>query len=254
MAHDGFTTTATRPATGSVYRYGERPGVSSAGLGNGILGTVRSHLLDMLDDDEQREILAAARRRRFKRNEVVFHDGDPGDTLHMVVKGHFAIRFTTPLGDQATVRVFGPADYFGELAMLSGGPRRGSAISLDGGETLSVDRGVFEELRATTPKINEMLTEALVAEVRRLSAALLEALYVPVERRVWLRLIDLVELYGGDAPVVIPLTQDEIAQLAGTTRPTANRVLRSGEEQGVVRLARGRIEILDPPALRRLIH
>jgi CRP/FNR family cyclic AMP-dependent transcriptional regulator len=215
---------------------------------------MRSHLLDMLDDDEQREVLAAARRRRFKRNEIVFHDGDPGDTLHMVVKGHFAIRFTTPLGDQATVRVFGPADYFGELAMLSAGPRSGSAISLEGGETLSVDRGVFEELRATSPKINEMLTEALVAEVRRLSAALLEALYVPVQRRVWLRLIDLVELYGGDAPVVIPLTQDEIAQLAGTTRPTVNRVLRSGEEHGVVQLARGRIEIHDPTALRRLVR
>jgi CRP-like cAMP-binding protein len=204
----------------------------------------------MLDDHEQREVLAAARRRRFKRNEVVFHDGDPGDTLHMVVKGHFAIRFTTPWGDQATVRVFGPADYFGELAMLSAGPRTGSAISLDGGETLSVDRGVFEELRATTPKINEMLTEALVAEVRRLSAALLEALYVPAQRRVWLRLIDLVDLYGGD----IPLTQDEIAQLAGTTRPTVNRVLRSGEEHGVVHLARGRIEIHDPAALQRLVH
>ena len=36
-----------------------------------------SHLLDMLDDDEQRQVLATARRRRFKRNEVVFHDGDP---------------------------------------------------------------------------------------------------------------------------------------------------------------------------------
>ncbi len=213
-----------------------------------------SHLLDMLDDDEQREVLAAARRRRFKRNEVVFHDGDPGDTLHLVVSGHFAIRITTPMGDQAMVRVFGPADYFGELAMLSAGPRRGSAISLDGGETLSLHREDFEELRATRPKINEVLTDALVTEVRRLSAALIEALYVPVERRVWLRLIDLVELYGGDAPVMIPLTQDDIAQLAGTTRPTANRVLRAGEEQGVLQLARGRIEVHDRAALRRLAH
>ena len=213
-----------------------------------------SHLLDTLDDDEQRQVLAAARRRRFKRNEVVFHDGDPGDTLHMVVSGHFAIRITTPMGDQAMVRVFGPADYFGELAMLSAGPRRGSAISLDGGETLSLQREDFVDLRATRPRINELLTDALVTEVRRLSAALIEALYVPVERRVWLRLIDLVELYGGDAPVVIPLTQDDIAQLAGTTRPTANRVLRSGEEQGVLQLARGRIEVHDRAALRRLAH
>ncbi len=213
-----------------------------------------SQLLDMLDEAEQREVLAAATRRRFKRNEVVFHDGDPGDTLHMIVEGHFAIRFSTPLGDQAMVRVFGPADYFGELALLSAGPRRGSAISLDGGETLSLHRGDFEELRAKRPRINEMLTEALVTEVRRLSAALIEALYVPVERRVWLRLIDLVELYGGDTPVVIPLTQDDIAQLAGTTRPTANRVLRAGEDHGVVQLGRSRIEVHDRAALQRLAH
>ena len=213
-----------------------------------------SHLLDTLDDDEQRQVLATARRRRFKRNEVVFHDGDPGDTLHMVVSGHFAIRITTPMGDEAMVRVFGPADYFGELAMLSAGPRRGSAISLDGGETLSLHREDFEDLRATRPKINGVLTDALVKEVRRLSAALIEALYVPVERRVWLRLLDLVELFGGDAPVAIPLTQDDIAQLAGTTRPTANRILRAGEEQGVLQLARGRIEVQDRAALRRLAH
>jgi len=185
---------------------------------------------------------------------VVFHDGDPGDTLHLVVHGHFAIRITTPMGDQAMVRVFGPADYFGELAMLSVGARRGRAISLDGGETLSLHRQDFEELRAKRPKINDVLTAALVAEVRRLSAALIEALYVPVERRVWLRLIDLVELFGGGAPVVIPLTQDDVAQLAGTTRPTANRILRAGEEQGVLHLARGRIEVHDRAALRRLAH
>jgi CRP-like cAMP-binding protein len=185
---------------------------------------------------------------------VVFHDGDPGDTLHLVVEGHFAIRITTPSGDQAMVRVFGPTDFFGELALLSPGPRHGSAISLDGGQTLSVHRDDFEALRAKRPKVNEMLTHALVAEVRRLSSALIEALYVPVERRIWLRLIDLVEMFGGDAPVVIPLTQDDIAQLAGTTRPTANRVLRAGEEQGALRLARGRIEVDDQTALRRLAH
>jgi len=213
-----------------------------------------SHLLDTLDEDEQRQVLATARRRRFKRNEVVFHDGDPGDTLHMVVSGHFAIRITTPMGDEAMVRVFGPADYFGELAMLSAGPRRGSAISLDGGETLSLHREDFDDLRTTRPNINVVLTDALVKEVRRLSAALIEALYVPVERRVWLRLLDLVELFGGDAPGAIPLTQDDIAQLAGTTRPTANRILRAGEEQGVLQLARGRIEVHDRAALWRLAH
>lgn len=244
----------TRPARGTALPGLRTSRASRARLRTGILGRVLSHLLELLDEEEQREVLAAARRRRFKRNEVVFHDGDPGDTLHLVVAGHFAIRITTPMGDQAMLRVFGPGDYFGELAILSPGSRRGSAISLDGGETLSVHRDDLEALRARRPKVNEVLTGALVTEIRRLSEALTEALYVPVERRVWLRLIDLVDLFGDDPPIVVPLTQDDIAQLAGTTRSTANRVLRAGEEKGVLRLARGQVQIHDPTALRRLAH
>ncbi len=104
------------------------------------------------------------------------------------------------------------------------------------------------------PKINEVLTNALVAEVRRLSGALTDALFVPVEQRVWRRLNDLAQLYGGQPGVVVPLTQDDLAQLAGTTRSTANRVLRAGEEQGILRLARGRIEVGDRAALQKLTH
>jgi CRP-like cAMP-binding protein len=122
---------------------------------------------------------------------------------------------------------------------------------LDAAETLSLRRDDFQQLRATKPKVDDALTEALISEVRRLAVALVDALYVPAERRVWRRLSELVDLYGSDAPIVIPLTQDDLAQLAGTTRPTANRVLRSGEHQGVVALARGRIEILDVAALQR---
>lgn len=209
-------------------------------------------LLDLLDDADRRVVFLAAHRRRFKRNEVVFHDGDPGDTLHLIVRGHFAIRIATPLGDVATVRVLGPGEHFGELAVLAPGARRGTVVSLDVSETMSLHRDVLEELRATMPKIDGVLTEALIREVRRLAAALVDALYVPVERRVWRRLCELVDLYGGEPPVVIPLTQDDLAQLAGTTRPTANRVLRGGEDQGVVGLARGRIEVRDIVALQRL--
>jgi CRP/FNR family cyclic AMP-dependent transcriptional regulator len=212
-----------------------------------------TRLLELLDDDDRRAVLAAAHRRRFKRNEVVFHDGDPGDTLHLIVKGHFAVRITTPLGDVATLRVLGPGEHFGELAVLEPGPRSGSVVSLDAGETMALHRDVVTELRARIPEIDTALTSALIGEVRRLAGALVDALYVPAEQRVWRRLRELVDIYGTDnLPVVIPATQDDLAQLAGTTRPTANRVLRAGEENGVVGLARGRIEIRDIAGLRRL--
>jgi len=210
-------------------------------------------VLEFLDDVDRRTVLAATHRRRFARGEVVFHDGDPGDTLHLIVKGHFAVRITTPLGDVATLRVCGPGEHFGELAVPASGPRIGRVVSLDGGETMALHRDAFGDLRARMPSVDAALTDALIAEVRRLAVALVDALHVPAEQRVWRRLRDLVEIYrGGDGPVVISVTQDDFAQLVGTTRSTANRVLRSGEEKGVVALERGRIEVHDLEGLERL--
>lgn len=213
---------------------------------------MESELLRVLAEPDRRAVIAAARRRRFRRQEVVFHDGDPGDTLHLIVKGHFAVRIATPLGDVASVRVLGPGEHFGELAVLSPGPRVGSVVALEPSETLALHRDDFVQLRESVPQVDEMMTAALIAEVRRLAAALVDALYVPAERRVWRRLADLTQLYGDTAPIIIKVTQDDLAQLAGTTRPTANRTLRSGEHDGVVRLERGSIEILDLEALHRL--
>jgi CRP/FNR family cyclic AMP-dependent transcriptional regulator len=209
---------------------------------------VDSPFLSRLSEEERRGVVAIARRRRFKRREVVFHDGDPGDSLHLVSRGHVAIRITTPLGDVATLRVLAPGEFFGELALIADAPRRGSAVAIDDVETLSVHRDQLDALRATHPWVDRVLVEALATEVRRLASRLVEALYAPVEQRVWRRLAELTAMFGSpDASSVrIPLTQDEFAQIVGTTRPTVNRLLRAAEADGVVQLSRGRLEVLQP--------
>jgi CRP/FNR family transcriptional regulator, cyclic AMP receptor protein len=213
---------------------------------------VGTGLLELLAEDDRRDVVRNARRRRFKRDEVVFHDGDPGETLHLVTSGHFAVRVTTSLGDTALLRVLGPGEHFGELSVLGPAPRNGSVIALDAAETISLHRDELAELRAGAPGVDDALTSALIAEVRRLSALLVDALYLPADQRVWRRLYELVDMYGGKGgPVVVPFTQGDLAQLAGTTRPTTNRVLREGEEAGIIRLARGRIEIIDAAQVAR---
>ena len=216
---------------------------------------VSYRLLAGMSEEAQRSLLALCRRRRFGRGEVVFHDGDPGETLHLVAKGHFAVRVTTPLGDTAMLRVFQPGDSFGELAVLESAPRAGTVVALEEAETLSLNHEQLDELRGRHPGVDRQLTEALTREVRRLARALVEALYLPVERRLWRRLVDLAEIYGdGASTVTVPFTQEDLAQLAGTTRPTANRVLRAGEAAGIVRMTRGRIEVVDLDAARAHGH
>ena len=206
-------------------------------------------LLAGVPEVDGRRLLAIAKRRRFARGEIVFHRDDPADTLHLVGKGRFAVLMRTPLGQTAMLAVRGPADSFGETALLAARAKRTATVrALEAGETHAVDAQAFAELRNAFPAVDRILFALLAAELRRMNDALVEALYLPVEHRVRRRLLDLVRVYDGGA---IPLTQTEVAELAGTTRATANQILRNEENEGVVRLERGRIVVVDPAALER---
>jgi CRP-like cAMP-binding protein len=211
-------------------------------------------LLAMLSEPERRAVISGTHRRKFARNEVIFHEGDPGAALHLVGKGHVAIRVHTPLGDVATLRVVGPGEFFGELAIVAPAPRNATAVALDATETLVLDSRQLDALRAEHRQIDRLLIDALAFEVRRLASQLVDAMYVPIDKRVWRRVIELAATFGSDDQPAdtIPLTQDVVAQLSGCTRPSANRVLRSGEQRGAIRVQRGRIDVIDHDAISRL--
>ena len=220
---------------------------------SGAAGALRWPVLGSIPEAQMRALLSVARRRRFDRHEVVFHEGDPGDTVHLVARGRVALRVTTPLGDKVTLRILGPGALFGELAVLDPAPRNATVVALERTETLALHRDHFDELRQKHPEVDRMLLDSLIAEVRRLSTQLLEALYIPVPQRVELRLIDLVQQYGGDGPgeVDIPLTQDELAELCGASRTTVNKVLSGLEGAGLVTVSRGHVVVREPDRLRR---
>ena len=211
-------------------------------------------LLAGVPEEELRTILQVARRRSFAKNEVVFHRGDPADCFHLIAQGRFAIRIMTPLGDTATLAIRGPGATFGEMALLIDEAKRTATVAaLEHGETYSVYRTDFDLIRAAHPSADRFLWGFLVNEVRVLSERLLEALYLPVDKRVRRRLLELAEEYGTgtEGPVTVPLTQEVIAELSGAGRPTVNQVLRDEEKRGTIELTRGHTRILDAAELAR---
>lgn len=209
-------------------------------------------LLDGVPPDQVRELLQVARRRRFARNEVVFHRDDPGDSVHLVQSGRFAVRVATALGDMTTIAIRGPGESFGEMALVADQPRRSATVAaLEDAETMSVYKVDFDHVRARHPSVDRILLRFLTNEVRVLNERLLEALYVPVEKRVRRRLVELAALYGGGERAVVRLTQETIAELAGATRPTVNQVLRDEEKRGTIELGRGRIDVIDVADIAR---
>lgn len=211
---------------------------------------MRWALLENVPEEDVRRLLSVARHRRFARNEVVFHEQDPADTLHLIIKGRFVVRAQTPLGDRAILAVLGPGEMFGELSLLGEEDARRSAsvIAVEAGETHSVHQLDFDGLRRRHPETAQVLIAILAGQVRRLSRHLLEALYVPADKRVLRRLVEVAALYPDG---VVPLTQEDLASLAGTSRATVNRVLREAEARGSLTLGRGRTCVLDADELSR---
>src|SRR5262249_35635887 len=133
--------------------------------------------------------------------------------------------------------------------------RRSATVeALEDAETLCVHELEFSRLRREQPVLNETVIRFLVNEVRVMNERLLEAYYVSAERRVLRRVLELSRLYSGgadDGMAQIPLTQEPLAGMAGTSRATVNAVLRDAQSRGLVELARGRVQIVDPVGLAK---
>lgn len=209
-------------------------------------------LLAAMNDEDAASVLDRTIPKLLTRGEMVFLEGDPADALYLIESGHAAVRVTTLNGDTAMIRVLGPGQHFGELGIVSPAPRNATIAALDSLSVLTLRREAFQSLRIDHPGIDSLLIEALTAETRRLTTLLSEAYYLSVPARVALRLVELAGLYGPEnrtGPVTLPFTQEDLAQLVGTARPTANKALQGLQDEGLIQVTRGKVRVLDVNAL-----
>jgi len=202
-------------------------------------------ILSPLSDDEKRQVLLLARRRRFQRGEVVVHRDDPADTMHLVQTGSLAVRVLTPLGDMATLAIVGPGGVVGEMGLVREARMR-SLIFHDPAatETHSLNRETFDRLRRDHPAVDALLVQILADRVAEMTERLVDALYTPAPRRVVSFIEALADRYrDASGTATIPLTQEDLASLAGTSRLTVSRVLRDMRARGQVEVSRGRLVV-----------
>ncbi len=210
-------------------------------------------LLEPLRSEDREAFLTLARRRTFVRNEVLCHEGDPADSLHLVEHGHLAVHGSLASGASATFTILSSGDYFGELALLRTDHRRTASVTaLEPSRTLVVAASAFDALCSRNPGIERIVSTLLADRIDILSRRLLETMYESLDRRVYRRLLELARAYGvSDGSATVPLSQTQLADLVGATRPSVNQVLQRLAALEVVRLSRSRIEIVDLAALER---
>ena len=121
------------------------------------------------EPEDLQDVVSHLRRRRFRRGEVIFHEGDPADALHVVAAGSVKIVLSSDEGDEAIIATLHPGDFFGELSLLDGSPRSATAAAVEAAETLSL-RDTFLEALGRSAGLRDALLRSLAGELRRLTA------------------------------------------------------------------------------------
>ena len=213
-------------------------------------------LLAALTEEARASLLQRCRRRQYGRGAYLVYEGDPGDSLHLIVRGRVAVLIGGADGNPFTVALMSAGDFFGEQALLNRAAVRGATIqAIEPTETLVVGRGEFEELRQQHPEVDRLLIGVLVAMVDRLTRQVAELTDVPGTVRIYRRIVALAELYTDDAgaaaaPIEIPLTQDQLAGLAGVHLRLTSRVLGEARAAGLLDTSKRRLVVRDLEGLR----
>ena len=199
-------------------------------------------------------VAAGTRTRRFRRGEIIFHAGDPGDALFIIVSGEVKISLPSEEGDEAILATLGPGDVFGELALLDGAPRSATASALAATESVVLPRDRFRELVATEPAVRECLLASLAGELRRLTTHVEDLHFLDMTGRLAARLVRLAREGGppstdGSVRLRSSLTQAELASMVGCTRQSVNKLLGQFADDGLVRVDRDGIFVLDMSGL-----
>jgi CRP-like cAMP-binding protein len=198
-------------------------------------------------------VASRLRVRRFRRNEVIFHQGDAGDSLHIIASGSVKIVLPSAEGDEAIIATLRPPDFFGELALLDGQPRSATATAVDPVETLALSRSTFLELLNAHAELRDALLSALVAELRRLTGHVEELHFLDLAGRLARRLVELSSQASpgsnGEVTLDWPYTQSDMAAMIGGTRQSVNKLLGGLIADGLVRIDREQLVITDLAAL-----
>ncbi|MCC7370118.1 MAG: Crp/Fnr family transcriptional regulator [Chloroflexi bacterium] len=216
-----------------------------------------SPLLANLPAEELNRLGAAARRRSYRRGEVIFHQGDPGDSLHFLIDGRVKVVLDAESGDEAVIAILGPGDCFGELSLIDGEPRSATVETLEAVQTLSLSRNDFMAFVRANPQTAERMMIALAGMVRRADESMADLVFLDLEGRLVKKLLELADAHGRDIDgaieIELPITQEDLAAMIGATRASVNKLLGFYEDRGAVQRRGRRIAILEPERLRRRI-
>ena len=215
----------------------------------------RAALFAELSDDALAWLGDRAIERTYRKGQLLFYQGDPGESLFVMVDGMVKVSVVSEQGDEMVLVTLQPPDVFGELAIVDAGPRSASAEAVEASKVLVVSRAALLELMKTHPDVNEAVLRSLGSSLRRLTEQAADLVFLDLHGRVAKLVVGLAEKEHAapeDAVVLdLHITQSDIGHMVGGSRQSVNQILKSFERRGLVEVHGSRLTVKDLEGLRR---
>ncbi len=208
-----------------------------------------------LEDEAASALSSTMGTVRLNKGEVLFHEGDTGDRLYVVVSGKVKLGRSGSAGRENLLAVLGPGQMFGELSLFDPGPRSTTATAVTSCEIRTLEHDELMGWLAGRPEVARGMLGQLAARLRRANDVVADLVFSDVPGRVAKQLLELAQRFGDkrDDGVHVhhDLTQEELAQLVGASRETVNKALADFAARGWIRLEPRSVTILDVERVER---
>lgn len=207
-------------------------------------------MFEALPDDELQHVQSIAYVREFRKGEVLFHEGDPGDTLYILVQGAIKVYRVTEEGWEKTIHLAGEGDFLGEMSLLDGHPRSATAECLDNTVCICIGRQDFQTLLDKNPRLSRAILEDMCKRLRATTGELVDVSFKDARFRLVKLLVSLAERYGrlvdgGQVQIKLRLTHQDLANMISSKRETVTRILQEFQDSQVITIDNRHIHVRD---------
>ena len=209
-----------------------------------------------LTDSELKSIQELCKTRKYPKNSMIILEEEMGDVVFIVMSGTVKITRVNDEGKEVILAMLGSGEVFGEMAILDGESRSANALSQENCEVVTINREDFLNLLKTNNKVSLNLMTEFAIRLRK-SDQQIEALSLDdAEHRIGVSILNLAEELGvirqGAVTVENLPYQQDIANMAGTSRETVSRVMKTFEDRGLITKTGHKLSIPDYAFFKRI--
>jgi CRP/FNR family transcriptional regulator len=209
------------------------------------------------DEPQLAQVAQTATLRTYHKHEFIVREGDPGGTFYIILDGSVAVTRVASDGRETILSILKSNDFFGEMSLFDSSLRSASIKTLSDVKVGVIDEKAFLDVLERSPKIARYLVTALSQRLRAANQLIAATTSQDIRARLASLLLNLSQSFGEKADngvkITLRLTNQEMANMIGTTRETVNRTLNRFWDEKLIDMRTSHVIVVEQDKLRSLI-